>query len=536
MNRAALGRTLPYRTDPTDRIVATDPTDWAIGAVLFAVATAYVLALPHNLGAADESFFLYEAKRVSEGEVLYRDVFELVAPLSWYAMAALFKVFGATIETARGSMAVVHGLIAALVYVACRRLGVARGLATAAALSDVALCQPAWPYASPHWFGTLIDVGLLVLLLVGGLGNARRRVAVGALSGVLVGVQQQKGVVLAAGVAATWFAERLIDWRFRRESDRAERPLFSGALALAQIAAGILLVVAPLMAIFTVLVGTGPLYEALIRFPLENYRGTYRTAWAALTPLTLAYGRYTLPAFLAILPLALAVPAIDAVIGFARRRDEPRVRRHAALVAIAVFSVLSIAYYPDLIHVAFIAPILIVALADALETILEVMSASEWPRRAAGVLLTAAVVALLGRNFFAMRAEYPVAYRSTFGRIDLRDERDVAGLDEVRRLIDATPSREVFAYPGQSFVYLVAGARNPTRFQFFSTRYNTRAQVDEVLEVLAAKQVPYVFSTAMSRDPKDPIRLYIRDHYGRVQLPGSPRFWLLELRPSVEWP
>src|SRR5262249_44621669 len=158
---------------------------------------------------------------------------------------------------------------------------------------------------------------------------------------VLFGVQQQKGIVLAAAVALTWLAGVLIDRRFRTHRGEAV-PGPSRAIEMVQISAGFFFVVAPLVAIFTIIAGPGPLYEMLVRFPLENSRGAYRSGGAALTPFTLPCARYTLRAFLAMLLWAPAVPAIDAVIGFARRDDEQRVRQRAILVAIAVFSVLSI--------------------------------------------------------------------------------------------------------------------------------------------------------------------------------------------------
>ena len=53
----------------------------------------YLRQLPRSLHPADESFFLYEAKRVRDGEVTYRDIFQFVVPLSSYALAALFWIW-----------------------------------------------------------------------------------------------------------------------------------------------------------------------------------------------------------------------------------------------------------------------------------------------------------------------------------------------------------------------------------------------------------------------------------------------------------
>jgi hypothetical protein len=68
------------------------------------------------LGAADEGGYLYQAARVAAGDVLYRDVFNINPPGSYWLMAGLFRLFGTTLATARAASAVVSGLTAALAY------------------------------------------------------------------------------------------------------------------------------------------------------------------------------------------------------------------------------------------------------------------------------------------------------------------------------------------------------------------------------------------------------------------------------------
>src|SRR5437762_7438213 len=95
-----------------------------------ALATAvYLWGLPRNLGASDEGAYLYESKMLLEGRVLYRDVFEIVAPGFYYLTAAIFRLFGPTMATARTATAVLHGLIVGGIYTTCRLLGVRRTIA-----------------------------------------------------------------------------------------------------------------------------------------------------------------------------------------------------------------------------------------------------------------------------------------------------------------------------------------------------------------------------------------------------------------------
>src|SRR5256885_3140230 len=124
--------------------------DALLAGVLLAGTTLYLCGLPRNLGASDESAYLYESKMLLEGRVLYRDVFEIVAPGFYYLTAALFWLFGSTMTTAPTATAALHGLIVVGVYATCRLLGVRRTVAAPSALAYPAFIQPAWPYASPH--------------------------------------------------------------------------------------------------------------------------------------------------------------------------------------------------------------------------------------------------------------------------------------------------------------------------------------------------------------------------------------------------
>ena len=104
------------------KIPSSSWRDTLVAGLFFAGTVLYWTALPHSLGPADESVHLYEAKRVLDGEVLYRDVFNFITPGWFYLMAALFWLFGTSIETARIAMAVIHGATTVLVYFTGRRL------------------------------------------------------------------------------------------------------------------------------------------------------------------------------------------------------------------------------------------------------------------------------------------------------------------------------------------------------------------------------------------------------------------------------
>src|SRR5215475_3726882 len=55
---------------------------------------------PARIFVLDEGVFLYEAKRILDGQVMYRDFFDLVGPASNYALALIYLLFGVSMETA----------------------------------------------------------------------------------------------------------------------------------------------------------------------------------------------------------------------------------------------------------------------------------------------------------------------------------------------------------------------------------------------------------------------------------------------------
>ncbi len=178
--------------------------DVAIAGALFVGTAAWVFNLPWFLGG-DEGYYLYESARLLDGSVFYRDLFDLITPGSHWLLAALFRAFGTTMTTARGLHAATQGLIVVLVWTGCRLLGVRRGVAAAAALLQPALFESAWQCTSPHWLATLLTLAVLVAFL----RAPGAAVVPGLLAGLVIAVQQQKGVIVGAGGAAAIVAGAL---------------------------------------------------------------------------------------------------------------------------------------------------------------------------------------------------------------------------------------------------------------------------------------------------------------------------------------
>ena len=477
-------------------------SDILLAGMLIAGTTLYLCGLPRNLGASDEGAYLYESKMLLEGRVLYRDVFEIVAPGFYYVTAALFWLFGATMATARTETAVLHGLIVAGIYATCRVVGVRRTFAAPFALVYPAFIQPAWPYASPHWVSTGLSVAL-ALILVRRRGN--RALLAGLSAGLLIAVQQHKGVVFTGGVVLLFLIDHWVT---------GDRALVSARLA--RFVLGVMLIVVPVTIMLMLTTGPVPAIQALVTQPLTNYRTFNRTIWGSIAfadiqVLPLVYLRLFRD-----LPL-ITVLAVATLLVDGRRRSVPRIHNVLTLSCLSVLAMLSIANYPDFIHIAFIAPLFLILLAELVEWL--VGRAPGLMRRLASpavcLAVLVAVLIQLRANWAEAWNRFPVTLDTAFGRIDL-GAADAAAAVQLRERLGAARAAEFFIYPGYPALYLITGVRNATPYQLILPGYSPKAQLDDVIAILDRQRVPYVLLVSVLTRTDDPVVASVTRAYDYV--------------------
>ena len=427
------------------------------------LAFAYLLSYPLVIGRADESHFLYGARRVLEGQVIYRDFFEILTPLGYYLFAAAFRVAGTTLLAARTTIALLESLGCAALFVLARRLSGTLE-ASLLALVFVGLCVPAWPYASPHWMSTAFGLLTAALLLAERweASPRGRPFAAGLLGGVALCVQQQRGVFLAA-----WVPLALVVLAYARPRDVRWRRLRT---EIVWATAGGALVTVVVLGHAAWAATPAALVSAIYGFARSNYApntaGTI--AWAEVVALTGGWIAYTWLPLLRIAPLFLAVDAV----ALARRFGRPWTRselEHASLWLLALLMAVSIWYLPDAVHVNFVLPFLLLPaarLAHALRTW------RGWARFPVGrVVVTAAGVAAVAlvvksaTNVVRAHASAPRRFDTAFGRLR-GDEAMESLFRSVRDHLVAEPDRRrlLFSYPDDAWLYLALGADDPTRF------------------------------------------------------------------------
>lgn len=503
----------------------------AAAALLLAAATAYLAALPRSLNPADEATHLYEARRILEGQVMYRDIFEIIPPLWMYLMALLFWLFGTDIATARVTAAVIHALISAMVYGACRAAGVRHGLAFTAGVAYLAICPLAWPIASQHWLGTLLCITLLLIAVTGDPDRTGRAFGMGVVVGLLIGVQHPRGLAMAAGAGAVLAADAAI----RRRFGVAASPPARLVRQLACLGGGMLLVVGPLFGWMIARAGVEPVWRALVLHPLFSYAPVTRVSWGNVNIMTVVLAPYTFPRVLRYLPLVFGVSAPRLAAHFWTVRERRSAHLLAALTLLCAASIASIAYFPDFIHIAFIAPLFLVAIAESADWLLRrsshlaaVASRSQAVRflplvagSVAAVLLLVTFTLHLRRSFVRKHASFPFARQTAFGRVVFAREKEAILYDRVADLLRGDPSREIFCYPGVSHLYLLLPANNPTRYGFFVSGYSTPAQIQEVLDILEARRVRYIVYLYPPQVSHDPVIEYLQNAYEPLGVGGD---------------
>jgi hypothetical protein len=482
-----------------------------------------VLSFPRQVGSADEGLILYEAKRLLAGDVYFRDVFEIIPPGSQYLVAAAFRLFGATVVTARALDAAVHALIAALIYACSRAAGVRGSLAVVAAAMDPVVFWPVWPYVSPHWMSTALILALLWAAISRPLASHRLGAATaGALLGLMVLVQHQRAFVFAAAAAVLIVGDWAIARRYgARDGWRAP------ATQLGLCAGAAMLVALPPFGMWVAMAGAARVIRALVLNPLFNYRTTMRASWGQTWPgMTARYAAATVPVFLRWSPAALGVVALVGGRWWWLRARPEAVRTGWALAVLGAAAICSSLYFPDLIHLGFIAPLGAVAVVLLCEWAVRPLGRATATRPALAIA-AAVVVALLGwrgsvvhaQAWGRIRASAPTA----FGTVDFDDAGQVRLIEAVNRLAAADPRRRLFCYPGYPALYLLTDTWNPTPFQIVFPGLNTDEQVAVARDLIASRTLPVVllFPEMVSAD--DPVSKLIMARYVRV--PGQRYLW-----------
>jgi len=503
-------------------------------AVVGGIAFVYFLSYPLALGGADESHLLFEARRVFEGQVPYKDFFESLTPLSFYLFAGVYWIAGTFLLPARVTIAVIEAVGCALLFHLVRRL--ASGLEAAlAALILAGLCVPVWPFASPHWISTTLGLAVATVVLSRRWqGSERvRPLAAGLLAGASFCTQQQRGVFLVLWLPAAFSI--LVASRPRGTRWRA---LITQTVWAACGTASVVLVV---LGYAVSKASLATFIDMAFGFAVNHYGPTQSGiwGWAAVVPIAKSFAA---PTWLWLLRVSPMFPLAEGA--FLLRRPRRNWQRHdlesACLCVLAVLMAGSVWYLPDFIHVAFVLPFLII---PGVTVLYRLRSALWWTRVPRGrqavtvavVLFALAVAAQSIANVPAAYRAAPVSLETDFGTIRVDSHMEQL-FRAVRAHLVAEPSGrpQIYSFPNDAWLYLTLPADNVTPYSLLAARMfppEDFASVVDVLRTGRAGTVVLITPLASGRvgggilgaveqgydlvDEVKPYRIYVRHHADR---------------------
>lgn len=465
--------------------------EWVGTAIVVVAALRYWLWYFHrSTNLLDEGSTAAQALRVVNGELIYRDFFTVVTPVSYYTIAWLLQIFGESLMVLRWA-ALVTGLLVLLATLLVARRVMAWPFAAAAALMTTVW---GWFLVTPNYYSLQAGCFALAALACFLRGSTRWLVIAGVMTGLAAMTKQNVGAYAAVALFAAIWLSRLFDSQWDIKGRLRSSAVFIG---------GILLVVVPVLLLLLV-AGAGPyLYESWVYYPLAKYPQRFALPFPPFQPLVAEHGVITLadaigaiatgripePAvfdiwvkFVIYLPVLTFPFAAMAIVVHAyrwrARADVASARQGRALLAITLMAALLLLQsWPraDVPHILFGLPATYILFAYVLYCGWLGLSRMPGPRplvRAAAMgLALAPIVLMLWNGYRRTDWEYAnyVAY--------LRTERaggvtavpiDANRIDSVSRYIieHTTPDEPIFVVPWAAGFYFLTDRANPTRTDF----------------------------------------------------------------------
>jgi hypothetical protein len=496
---------------------------WIEGLLVLGLSLGYLALLPDYFNFFDEGTLADISERVQKGEMLHRDIWSYWNPGGFWLCAALFELFGASVQTLRVSLAL-FGSLAAVGVWRLARDHAGRILAMPAGLAAPMVCYPIWWMASPHWYSTFTAIAAALALrgCFGDRPSPWATLATGALCGVTYVVLQPVGALLslAVGLVLVW--------------DR----LFTASPAAALRTASVLGLGAlgPTLAMYAWFAAHGLLarmWNDTILWSLNHFGPNWKVAYGSGIPLPTAPPFRIVHVMLTIAPpLGYAAAAALTARPYLERRAGIRDRRLLALAGVGAGLLASNYYYPDVVHLAFGAPPAFALLA-ALASRLPGVRGGRALGRVAPALLLAFVATAGAGAVERQRARGGTRLATPRGEI-MTDRGTFEHFSAVFGFLSEQlrPGDEFYVYPYGPGYNFLAGRPNPTPYPMVypgDPSISTPEQLAEVARALERKRVRFVLVGGLYPDGLEKLdtslERYIRSHYRPAHELPRARLW-----------
>jgi hypothetical protein len=501
-----------------------------------ACSILYFLPFLHLLShQGDEGTLITGALRVTEGQLPFRDFFEVMGPGTFYWLALFFKLLGTTWLATRICLLFTTLGITLLLFYLTRRLRC--GMEAVPVIFFVAVSYHNWNAITHHTDSILF--GLASFAALTSWMDQPRGVMLflaGAGAGLTTWFMLPKGVMLCLSFA-------LVLWILYRGEFRIR--------SLLMLLGGYFLAIASGLALFWRAGGLPDLIYANLLWPLTNYSGinavpyglefrelywdSFTASFGAVTPLPVATA---ISAFLSIpFLIVMGLPVVLLTLGLRYKRISfDRVVLPYWFAGFAFW--FSEMHRKDLPHIAYGSPVLVI-----LAFYLYRQMHGKWPTRA---------LQLIGISALSLALLNPlVALCASMRCSTPRGSMYVFNVDGVLDFLTTRvkPGEAIFVYPYAPMYYFLSATRNPTRYSILMYQINTESQFREAVQSLETSNVRYVvwdrsfpqwinnWFPAYRNPPRDKLIMepYLVEHY-RVVGSTDTGFQFLERKNSLPMP
>ncbi|HEY1494502.1 MAG TPA: hypothetical protein VGF49_08155 [Candidatus Solibacter sp.] len=478
-----------------------DPVEWrapiAIGCA--AGLLIYLTLAGRVIPNADEGIYLQGGVNLLRGQIPYRDFFMLTGPGNLWLVAALLRLGGITLRTARVLPAFDISLMTALTFwLVSRFAGRAAALGTSVLLLAVCLSSPGNVVVNHRWDSSAFALAAVSAALFA-MQTERRGAA--ALSGVLAVLAAwiTPSTFLVAMVIAAWFLSDRRAWRLGQ--------------AYAAGAAACILVPAALMANQRAML---PMIESLY-WTATHYSQANRSAYGAVFGGTAGLFAGAHGAQLAVRILLLApflLPALLPPLVTAAWLPAMRSPRRPEFFLLLCGGALVASAYPrwDLLHLLYVSPLFFVLAG------LRIARGGGQAQVALLLLLLIPAAAMCVHSLMGDGTEFALA--TPIGRIHL-SKSEAPSIQMA--LSNIRPGDSLFVFPYEPFFYFLTGGQNPTRYLWLQPGMMSAEDERTALAELDAKPPQWILYRDVA--PGDYLRIWPGSDPARLRM-SSIEAWL----------
>jgi len=440
----------------------------------------------------DEGIFLSHAARIAEGEILYKDIFGLTGPASYWLLALAFKIAGISIASAHFILAIQIAVLTTVVYLVSRELAdAAMGLVTAVLFVVFNSADPAMMTNNHRW-----DADTYAVCGVFAIWRGRP-----VLGGVLLALSVWATPILAMTAVTATFAAI-----FLKQSPW--RVMAGGAIgAVGGVAA--LALNGSLVAFVENLLWMKSNYSEANRMGYGAVVGGYPALFDGASDAM----EWALRAFIV---LGLTVAAwLPILCGALLIRNHDRVRLFFFVCGISMIAAVSPRF--DIGHLIFAAPLFYPVAASFLPR-------AKWVLVPIGSLALLFLFSALMQRSGTMTVDTPVGQLRT----------DPESVEIVKWLTASVkPGEPVFVYPYPPIAYMLTRGKNVSRFAVLQPGLFT--EEDERLAIEDMQRIPPAKVIYMDVSPQELLRIWPASDPKRLQLTKLHTFVQENFEPAARF-